>query len=441
MSLLLMALLYVEEKRVQPYTLAASTIMMNDVDLQTLTQQFGTPLYVMNESYIRQQCQRFKASFIHEQLKTTIYYASKAFLTIAMAQLIDEEGLSLDVVSLGELHTALQANFPPSRIIFHGNNKTPLELDYALQHHVDTVVIDNPYELELLIKKVTQTQKVMLRLNPGVEAHTHEYISTTKHDSKFGLSINDLETIEVMKTMLDHPLLDFRGIHCHIGSQIFDPSSFHKEAQLLLEYMRDLKHNHDIEIRTLNLGGGFGVKYTQEDSPFDIQLYFHDLLEFIKATCDQYKIIYPHVCIEPGRSIVAEAGVTLYTIGALKTTHSSKHFVFIDGSMADHIRTALYQAKYEARILERPLDIHDLVYSIAGKACETGDILIHECSLPTPNIGEHLVVFTTGAYHYSMSSNYNRLLKPAVIFVTEHDAKVVVKAQTLEELLSSDVML
>jgi len=436
-----MALLYVEEKRMQPYSLTASTIMMNGVDLQSLTQRYGTPLYVMNESFIRNQAQRFKATFVHEHLKTTIFYASKAFLTLAMAQLIDEEGLSLDVVSLGELHTALKANFPPSRIIFHGNNKTSLELDYALKHHVETIVIDNPYELQLLIEKVSRPQKVMLRLNPGVEAHTHEYISTTKHDSKFGLSINDVETIEVMKTMINHPLLDFTGIHCHIGSQIFDPSSFHKEAQLLLEYMRDIKDNYDIEIKTLNLGGGFGVKYTDEDTPFDIQLYFHDLLDFIKNTCDEYQIIYPHVCIEPGRSIVAEAGVTIYTIGALKTTHSSKHFVFVDGSMADHIRTALYQAKYEARILERPLDPHDRIYSVAGKACETGDILIHESSLPTPNIGEHLVVFTTGAYHYSMASNYNRLLKPAVVFVNEDDARVVVKAQTLDDLLSSDVML
>jgi diaminopimelate decarboxylase len=441
MSLLLMALLYVEEKWMQPYTLTASTIMMNGVDLKSVTKRYGTPLYVMNESYIRQQAQRFKASFVHEQLKTTIFYASKAFLTIAMAQLIDEEGLSLDVVSLGELHTALRANFPPSRIIFHGNNKTSLELDYALDHHVETIVIDNPYELQLLIEKVKKPQKVMLRLNPGVEAHTHEYISTTKHDSKFGLSINDVETIDVMKTMIEHPLLDFTGIHCHIGSQIFDPSSFHKEAQLLLEYMKDIKDDYGIEIKTLNLGGGFGVKYTDEDTPFDIQLYFHDLLDFIKNTCDEYQIIYPHVCIEPGRSLVGEAGVTIYTIGALKTTHSSKHFVFVDGSMADHIRTALYQAKYEARILERPLDPQDRVYSVAGKACETGDILIHESSLPTPNSGEHLVVFTTGAYHYSMASNYNRLLKPAVVFVNEHEARLIVKAQTLDDLLSSDIVL
>lgn len=424
----------------QPTTHHASTMMMNQVDLRSLVSKHGTPLYVMNETYIRHQIRLFKASFIHSKIQTTIFYASKAFLTLAMAQLIHEEGLHIDVVSLGELMTVIKAGFPSEKILFHGNNKTSLELDVALKHHVGYIVIDNPFEYENLINKVTQTQKVMVRINPGVEAHTHEYISTTKHDSKFGMSIYGQDTVELIQAITSHPHLEFCGIHCHIGSQIFDPTSFQKEARLLLEMIHQLNVNHNINVTHLNLGGGFGVRYTHEDDPFDIQVHFKHILDYIQDTCDELGLDYPHVSIEPGRSLVAQAGVTIYSIGATKTTYSNKKFVFVDGSMADHMRTALYQAKYEAKILERPLAAIEQTYAIAGKACETGDILIHECPLPQPHVGEHLVVFTTGAYHYSMASNYNRLLKPAVIFVSEHDARVVVKAQTIDDLLAQDVL-
>lgn len=423
-----------------PTTLLPSTIFMNQVDLKTLIQEHGTPLYVMNESYIRHQAQLFKSSFQHPSFQTEIFYASKAFLTLAMAKLIEEEGLSLDVVSLGELMTAIKAGFPSQRILFHGNNKTLLELQTALKHKVGLIVVDNPHELDLLMSCVTYSQDVLVRLNPGVEAHTHEYISTTKHDSKFGMSIYSAETIAMIERIHNHELLNFCGLHCHIGSQIFDPASFQKEAYLLLEFMKKLKEKHLILTSHLNLGGGFGVRYTEEDDPFDIQIHFKSILNFIQSTCDAFNLDYPRVSIEPGRSIVAQAGVTIYSIGATKTTHSGKQFVFVDGSMADHIRTALYQAKYEAKILERPLDNPQAMYSIAGKACETGDILIHECALPQPQIDEHLVVFTTGAYHYSMASNYNRLLKPAVIFVSEKEARVIVKAQTFDDLLGLDVV-
>jgi diaminopimelate decarboxylase len=418
----------------------ASTIMMNQVDLRSLVKEHGTPLYVMNEDYIRHQARLFKASFKHSKIQTTIFYASKAFLTLAMAKLIHDEGLYIDVVSLGELMTCIKVGFPPEKILFHGNNKTSLELDIALKHHVGYIVIDNPFECENLMRKVTQPQKVMVRINPGVEAHTHEYISTTKHDSKFGMSIYGEDTVELIKSIEAHPNLEFCGIHCHIGSQIFDPISFQKEARLLLEMIQQLKVSHKINVAHLNLGGGFGVRYTHEDDPFDIQVHFKHILDYIQETCDEFGLDYPHVSIEPGRSLVAQAGVTIYSIGATKTTYSNKKFVFVDGSMADHMRTALYQAKYEAKILERPLAKIEHIYAVAGKACETGDILIHECPLPQPHVGEHLVVFTTGAYHYSMASNYNRLLKPAVIFVSENDSRVVVKAQTIEDLLAQDVL-
>lgn len=422
-------------------TLLSHTMLMNNVDLRELVKEHKTPLYVMNESLIRCQARSFKDAFVHPVLNTTVYYASKAFLTLAMAQLVHEEGLHLDVVSMGELMTALRADFPAQRILFHGNNKTSEELDSALQHHIGIIVIDNPFELERLSSKLTRPQDVMVRLNPGVEAHTHAYISTTKHDSKFGMSIYGDDTITMLKSIQAHPYLNLCGIHCHIGSQIFDPTSFQKEAYLLLEFMKKLKDEHNIVLRHLNLGGGFGVRYTQEDQPFDIQIHFKHILDFIVTTCDQFNLEYPHVSIEPGRSLVAEAGITIYSIGATKTTYSDKRFVFVDGSMADHMRTALYQAKYEAKLLERPLDDPTHIYSVAGKACETGDILIHECPLPSPQVNEHLVVFTTGAYHYSMASNYNRLLKPAVIFVRDDDYRVVVKAQTIDDLLAQDVML
>lgn len=415
-------------------------LIIGGVDATELVKQYQTPLYVMDESAIRHKCQMLIKRFKHPQVNTEVIYAAKAFLTLQMAKLINEEGLSMDVVSGGELYTAIKGEFPPSRIYFHGNNKSHEEIEMAIQNHVGTIVCDNGDEVTRLLKHSWDGRlRIMLRINPGIEAHTHEYIKTTTHDSKFGLSIYDPKTMDLIKTIHDNPRLDFVGFHTHIGSQIFESESFMELARTVLSYIQALKIKHGILTKEMNLGGGFGVRYTQEDTPFSLADFFPKLLNLIVEESKRLNVDIPKVLIEPGRSIVAEAGYTLYTISGTKETIGGKRFVFIDGSMADHIRTALYQATYEAVIandLKRPLSQD---YTVTGKACESGDIIIKNIKLPKPLEGDILAVLSTGAYHYSMSSNYNRLLKPAVIFVSGGKSRVVVQRESYDDLLRHDV--
>lgn len=414
-------------------------LVIGGIDATVLAKQYHTPLYVMDESVLRQNCQLFKNSFKHADVQTEVIYASKAFLTIQMAKLIEAEGLSIDVVSGGELYTVLKANFPASRIYLHGNNKSHEEIDMAIQHGVGTIVVDNADEVARILEHQWDGKlRLMLRINPGIEAHTHEYIKTTKNDSKFGVSIFDPETLVLIQKIYTNPRFDFVGFHTHIGSQIFESASFTALAQSVLEYTSKVKRELGITVKEMNLGGGFGVHYLQQDEPFDLSLFLPKLLNFIASESKRLSISIPKVLIEPGRAIVAEAGYTLYTVSGTKETFGGKRFIFVDGSMADHIRTALYQATYEAVIandLSRPVE-H--VYTVTGKACESGDIIIRDIKFPTPVKDDILAVLSTGAYHYSMSSNYNRLLKPAVVFVSNGKSRLVVKRETYDDLLRND---
>ena len=418
-------------------------LSIGGVDVVELVKTYQTPLYVMDESKIRKQCQTFMASFKHKNVQTEVIYASKAFLNIAIAELIHEEGLSLDVVSGGEMFTAITAGFPASKIYFHGNNKSVDEIKLALKHQVGTIVLDNSDEFERISSIISKDQKIriMLRINPGIDAHTHEYIRTTKNDSKFGVSIFDPKTLFLIQSIHNHPSFEFVGFHSHIGSQIFETNSFKELATTNLKYIAHMKKQLGIEVKELNLGGGFGAHYTDEDKPFSLESFLPQLLDTIDMISKELDIETPKVIIEPGRAIVAEAGYTLYTISGTKETFGGKNFVFTDGSMADHLRTALYQAKYHAAIGNR---IHDKVeknYTVTGKACESGDIIIKDIMLPVPKENDILVVYSTGAYHYSMSSNYNRLLKPAVVFVSNGKSKLVVKRETYEDLIRNDLRL
>lgn len=408
-----------------------------------LVKTYHTPLYVMDESKIRSQCQMFKKHFNSDHIETETIYASKAFLSLAMCELVDSEGLSLDVVSGGELYTAHQAGFPMHKIYFHGNNKSLEELKLAIEYQVGTIVVDHRHELLTLVNLIPKNQKinVMLRVNPGIEAHTHEYIRTTHHDSKFGLSIYDESTLDLIKEINQYKSLVFRGFHSHIGSQIFEEQSFIEHAQTVLTYISDVFLKTGIVVEEMNLGGGFGAKYTAEDKPFDLESFLPTLLERIGETSKKLRIKVPKVFIEPGRSIVAEAGYTLYTVGGTKKTTSGKQYVFIDGSMADHMRTALYQAKYDAVIANKLNDEANTSYTVAGKACESGDIIIKDVKLPKPEVNDILAVKTTGAYHYSMSSNYNRLTRPAVVFVKDGKSKLIVQRETYQDLIRNDLKL
>lgn len=424
-----------------PFLTHENHLMIGSYKVSDLADKYQTPLFIMDESLIRSKMRYFKDLFQSPYCESQVIYASKAFLNLAMCQLVKEEGLFLDVVSGGELYTAHKADFPMSHILFHGNNKSIEELQMAIEYGVGRIVVDNPTELNNLIQLIPNGKfvSILLRVNPGIEAHTHEYIATSKHDSKFGVSIFDSSTIDLIKLCVNEPKILFKGLHAHIGSQILDGTSFVKEMNVLLDYVHQL-HNIGITVDEINMGGGFGVSYTKDDVEMDLATTLPKILEYVGQRSQELGLKCPKIFIEPGRSIVANAGITVYNVGSVKTTHSQKKFVFVDGSMADHIRTALYQAQYEADLVDRMDEEKTHHYTIAGKACESGDILIHDCVLPEVSENDYLVVYSTGAYHYSMSSNYNRLQKPAVIFLNHDSVRLVSKRETYDDLLRNDCL-
>ncbi len=414
-------------------------LMIGGFTANELAQKYQTPLYIMDEERIISNMRQMKSYFSHDGIKTEVIFAGKSFLAKAMVQLVESEGLSLDVVSVGELFTAIKAGFDPKNIYFHGNNKTAEEITYALNHRVGTIVIDNQDEFELLSSiELEYKPQLLLRVNTGVEAHTHEYIKTTHHNSKFGVSAFDPKTIEFIKLM-DTSAFDFKGIHAHIGSQIFEIESFKQHTIEMILFAKKVKNEVGVDIEYINLGGGFGIKYTEEDNVPSIEKMLSEVINTAYEEVKSHGLNITKFMIEPGRSIVADTGITLYTVGGVKTTYGNKNYAFVDGSMADHMRTALYQAKYEAAIANRVIGEEKEIYTIAGKACESGDMIIHDIKLPIIAKGDLLAVFTTGAYHYSMASNYNRLQKPAVVFVKGNESRVVVKRETLEDLIRNDV--
>ncbi|PVE63797.1 diaminopimelate decarboxylase [Priestia megaterium] len=412
------------------------------VDTVELASNFGTPLYVYDVALIRQRARGFKETFEKHGVKAQVAYASKAFSTIAMVQVVHEEGLSLDVVSGGELYTALAADFPKERIHFHGNNKSRAELEMAIKEDVGCIVVDNFYEIALLQEITEQYQKkmpVLLRLTPGIEAHTHDYILTGQEDSKFGFDLQNGQADEAVRLVQNSKGLELLGIHCHIGSQIFETTGFIMATQKLFAKMKEWKQRIEFVPEVLNLGGGFGIRYTEEDQPIPVSQYVEVIIEEVKKQSKQLEVEIPEIWIEPGRSLVGDAGTTLYSIGSRKHVPNVREYVAIDGGMNDNIRPALYQAKYEAVIANRMNDETDELVSIAGKCCESGDMLMWDVHLPKANPDDLLAMFCTGAYGYSMASHYNRLPKPAVVFVEDGEAQLVVKRETYEDIVKNDV--
>ncbi|WP_195695935.1 diaminopimelate decarboxylase [Priestia megaterium] len=412
------------------------------VDTVELASNFGTPLYVYDVALIRQRARGFKETFEKHRVKAQVAYASKAFSTIAMVQVVHEEGLSLDVVSGGELYTALAADFPKERIHFHGNNKSRAELEMAIKEDVGCIVVDNFYEIALLQEITEQYQKkmpVLLRLTPGIEAHTHDYILTGQEDSKFGFDLQNGQADEAVRLVQKSKGLELLGIHCHIGSQIFETTGFIMATQKLFAKMKEWKQRIEFVPQVLNLGGGFGIRYTEEDQPIPVSQYVEVIIEEVKKQSKQLEVEIPEIWIEPGRSLVGDAGTTLYSIGSRKHVPNVREYVAIDGGMNDNIRPALYQAKYEAVIANRMNDESDELVSIAGKCCESGDMLMWDVHLPKANPDDLLAMFCTGAYGYSMASHYNRLPKPAVVFVEDGEAQLVVKRETYEDIVKNDV--
>ncbi|MGX1900861.1 diaminopimelate decarboxylase [Thermolongibacillus altinsuensis] len=414
------------------------------VDTIELAKTYGTPLYVYDVALIRKRARAFKQTFEKHGLRAQVAYASKAFSAIAIVQLMAEEGLSLDVVSGGELYTALKAGFPVERIHFHGNNKNREELEMALRAGIGCIVVDNFYELSLLEQLSREFERktpILLRVTPGIEAHTHDYILTGQEDSKFGFDLHNGQADEALKQALASPHLQVLGIHCHIGSQIFETTGFVLAAKKLFEKLAAWRDQYRFVAEVVNLGGGFGIRYTSEDDPLAPEQYVEEIIQEVKRDVEMFSLPMPEIWIEPGRSLVGDAGTTIYSIGSRKEVPNIRQYVAVDGGMSDNIRPALYEAKYEAVLANRVLDEKEEVVSIAGKCCESGDMLIWDLPLPKAEAGDYLAVFCTGAYGYAMANNYNRLPRPAVVFVENGEAQLVIRRETYEDLVRLDVPL
>ncbi|EUJ41636.1 diaminopimelate decarboxylase [Brochothrix campestris FSL F6-1037] len=419
-------------------------LQIGGVDAVTLAQTYGTPLYVYDTSFVRNRAQAFKETFATEQVKAQVAYASKAFATVAMYQLMHEEGLSLDVVSAGELYTAVQAGFPAERIHFHGNNKTEAELRYAISEQVGCYVIDNFDEIELLNRlasEMSATVNALIRVTPGVEAHTHEFITTGQDDSKFGFGLLNGQTEAAIQLLQTKAHINHKGIHCHIGSQIFEMDGFITAADRIITKMAEWQMTLNYTVDVLNLGGGFGIHYTDEDEPLAPETYVRHIIQAVKQQTAALGLDLPEIWIEPGRSLVGEAGTTLYTVGSSKKVPGIRQYVAVDGGMGDNIRPALYEAKYSAALANRMNEPADTTVSIAGKYCESGDMLIWDAQLPQPVAGDVLAMFSTGAYGYSMASNYNRVPRAAVVFVADGQHRLVVKRESFADLVRNDLQL
>ena len=422
---------------------AAGHLTIGGADVTVLAKEFGTPLYVMDEATIRESCRQFKAS-IDEYYDGNglCVYASKSFCCKEICRIVAEEGLGLDVVSGGELYTAHEAGFPMERVYFHGNNKTEQELEMALAYGVGAIVVDNRTELErlgALAAKAGKPARILFRVKPGVDAHTHNYIRTGQIDSKFGLALETGEAYEAVRAAMDMDSVDLVGLHCHIGSQIFELDPFADAARIMLDFIAKIRDELGADIRELNLGGGFGIRYTQDEHPRAYAEFMQRVSGAVHETCARHGMDMPRILIEPGRSISGPAGITLYTVGAVKEIPGVRTYVSVDGGMTDNPRYALYEAPYEAVVANRAGEPRDFVATIAGRCCESGDLIQEHTHIQRPEPGDLLAVFATGAYNYSMSSNYNRIPRPAVVMITNGKPRIIVRAETYADLLRNDL--
>ena len=420
----------------------AGHLEIGGCDSVELAAEFGTPLYVMDEAHIRATMRAMKAALAEQHDDTKIIYATKAFMCLAICRIADEEGLWLDVASAGELYTALRAGFPPERIIFHGNNKSRDELEMAVQAGIARVIVDNEYELELLdtvAGENGQVQKIALRCTPAVDPHTHRYIQTGKVDTKFGFNIEGGMARRGVERALQMSNLELAGLSSHIGSQILESDFFKLGAELMCDFLAELKRDLNLEILELDLGGGLGIRYLPEHSPPPMEDYAAEVVGTVRAKCEELNLQLPHLAVEPGRSLVGEAGTTLYRVGPTKHIPYVRTFVSVDGGLSDNPRPALYEAEYYCLNASRANDAERVTVTVSGKHCET-DTLLEDVQIAPPQVGEVLAVYSTGAYNYAMASNYNRFRRPAVVLVKDGEADVIVERETLQDLLSQDVV-
>ncbi|MGO1747981.1 diaminopimelate decarboxylase [Alkalibacterium gilvum] len=413
-------------------------LVIGGVSAVEIAKKYGTPVNVYDLTLIKEKIKTFKNAFSKYENKTQVAYASKAFSSLALFEVLAEEDVSLDVVSGEELYLALKAGFEKSRIHFHGNNKSYEELKTAISEQIGCIVVDNFYEIvmiEKLVNELNVTIDILLRVTPGVEAHTHEYITTGQADSKFGFDLASGQVDQAIKQIKEIENINMIGLHSHIGSQIFEVEGYEIVIEKLLQKASEWKKMYDFNLKVLNVGGGFGIKYTDDDSPLPLDKYAKAIIRSVRTHSAANNLNLPEIWIEPGRSIVGEAGTTLYTVGTEKDIPQIRKYVSVDGGMADNIRPALYQAKYSGVLANKVVDLNEEVVSIAGKACESGDMLMWDVVLPQPKPGDILAMFSTGAYGYAMASNYNRLTKPAVVLIENGNDFLAIRRETVEDYL------
>lgn len=410
-------------------------------DLIELANQYGTPLYVYDETTICSMMRSYKDAF-KDYPHINMMFASKAFMTKAMCKIAQREGFGLDLCSGGEIYTAKSAGFDMSKTLFNGNNKSYDELNSALEYGIGTISVDNFFELSLLNEVALSHNKkvrILLRITPGIECHTHEYIQTGHSDSKFGFDLSQIdEAIDLIVN--EYKNLNLVGLHAHVGSQIFESRVYYDEVDVIFNEIKRINEKYGILLTEINLGGGLGIKYNEEDEPVSVYDLANVIISAVKDHANKYKIEVPSIFIEPGRSIVGTSGVTLYTAGSSKQVPEGRKYVAVDGGMSDNARVSLYGAKYTVEIANNPKGEKTEKVTIAGKHCESGDILAKDVILPEIEEGDTIVFYTTGAYGYSMSSNYNRVLKPAAVLVKDGKSGIIINRQTYEQLCESDVI-
>lgn len=411
-------------------------------DTVDLAKKYGTALYVIDEDRLRQNCRLYVNSMKkHFGEDSMPLYASKALCFTGIYRIVAECGMGTDIVSSGELYTAIKAGFPLEKAFFHGNNKTDADIEYAIENGLGYFIVDNEEELGAINEIAGAhgiSQKILLRITPGIDPHTHKAVVTGSVDSKFGSSIETGRAYEMVEAALSKNHIILEGFHCHIGSQIFECEPFCDAADIMLKFIADVKSKYSYRANILNLGGGFGVRYTEADPHIDIDANIADVASHVKKRCAEFGVDMPKILMEPGRSIVADTGITLYTVGSVKEIADLKNYVSIDGGMPDNPRYALYGSAYTVMLANRANETADFKCSIAGRCCESGDLIQENVMLPRPVRGDILAVLVTGAYNYSMASNYNRIPRPAILLVGKNGERIAVKRETFEDLCLCD---
>lgn len=421
----------------------AGHLTIGSADTVELARTYGTPLYVFDEGTIRETLRQYKGSIDrYYGGKGLVAYASKAFACKEIYRIVESEGCGIDAVSRGELYTALSVGFPVEKIFYHGNNKTVEELTYAIEHNVGRIVVDNLTELERISAIAISQNKVvpiLLRIKPGIDAHTHNFVRTGQIDSKFGFALETGEALDAVRYALTHPGVALKGIHCHIGSQIFEIDPFECAAEVMIGFMAAVRDETGLVLTELNLGGGFGIKYVPENDPVPYQDYMEKVSGMVHTTCRKYGLETPFIAIEPGRSVVGSAGITLYTVGGVKVIPNIRTYVSVDGGMTDNPRYILYQSQYEAVLANRAADPKDSVITLAGRCCESGDLVGEGMPIQSPKVDDIIAVLATGAYNYSMASNYNRVPRPAAIMVRDGQVREIIRRESMEDLARNDL--